>query len=304
MDKFTNMETFVRVVDAGSISGAAERMNLAKSAVSRRLKELENHLNAQLFHRTTRSMRPTETGLAFYEHCLRILEDVREAEEVTSEAHCVLKGPLKVAMPSTFGVLHMGAAINDFLKLHPNVEFELDFNDRQVSLIEDGYDLAIRIAELPDSTLLARKLATIKHVLCASQDYLKQHGTPTNVSDLSDHHCLVYSLSKDVGHWNIEMPDGKSQKVKINPVLKSSSGEYLITAVENGLGIAHLPTFIAQEKINNGSVVTVLPGCAFRNINAYAVYPQTRHLSRRVRTFIDFLAERFDGIPYWDKGEY
>ncbi|OEE59241.1 LysR family transcriptional regulator [Enterovibrio norvegicus FF-454] len=302
MDKFTNMETFVRVVDAGSISGAAERMNLAKSAVSRRLKELENHLNAQLFHRTTRSMRPTETGLAFYEHCLRILEDVREAEEVTSEAHCVLKGPLKVAMPSTFGVLHMGAAINDFLKLHPNVEFELDFNDRQVSLIEDGYDLAIRIAELPDSTLLARKLATIKHVLCASQDYLKQHGTPTNVSDLSDHHCLVYSLSKDVGHWNIEMPDGKSQKVKINPVLKSSSGEYLITAVENGLGIAHLPTFVAQEKINNGTVVAVLPGCAFRNINAYAVYPQTRHLSRRVRTFIDFLAERFDGIPYWDKG--
>ncbi|WP_407330446.1 LysR family transcriptional regulator [Enterovibrio sp. 27052020O] len=304
MDKFANMETFVRVVDAGSISGAADRMNLAKSAVSRRLKELENHLNAQLFHRTTRSMRPTETGLAFYEHCLRILEDIREAEDATSEAHCVLKGPLKVAMPSTFGVLHMGAAINDFLKLHPNVEFELDFNDRQVSLIEDGYDLAIRIAELPDSTLLARKLATIKHVLCASPDYLKQHGTPTNVSDLSDHHCLVYSLSKDVGHWNIEMPDGKSQKVKINPVLKSSSGEYLITAVENGLGIAHLPTFVAQEKINNGTVVAVLPGCAFRNINAYAVYPQTRHLSRRVRTFIDFLAERFDGIPYWDKGEY
>ncbi|WP_241823951.1 LysR family transcriptional regulator [Enterovibrio norvegicus] len=296
------METFVRVVDAGSISGAADRMNLAKSAVSRRLKELENHLNAQLFHRTTRSMRPTETGLAFYEHCLRILEDIREAEEATSEAHCVLKGPLKVAMPSTFGVLHMGAAINDFLKLHPSIEFELDFNDRQVSLIEDGYDLAIRIAELPDSTLLARKLATIKHVLCASPDYLKQHGTPTNVSDLSDHHCLVYSLSKDVGHWHIEMPDGKSQKVKINPVLKSSSGEYLITAVENGLGIAHLPTFVAQEKINNGTVVAVLPGCAFRNINAYAVYPQTRHLSRRVRTFIDFLAERFDGIPYWDKG--
>ncbi|WP_028025310.1 LysR family transcriptional regulator [Enterovibrio calviensis] len=300
MDKFANMETFVRVVDVGSISGAADRMNLAKSAVSRRLKELENHLNAQLFHRSTRSMKPTETGLAFYEHCLRILEDIREAEAATSHAHCVLQGPLKVAMPSTFGVLHMGAAVNDFLKLHPNVEFELDFNDRQVALIDDGYDLAIRIAELPDSALLARKLTTIKHVLCASPDYLAEHGTPTKVSDLSAHQCLIYSLSKDVSHWHIETPDGSSQKVKINPVLKSSSGEYLISAAENGLGIAHLPTFVAQEKINNGSVVEVLPGCSFRAINAYAVYPQTRHLSRRVRTFIDFLVERFEGTPYWD----
>ncbi|MDD1794553.1 LysR family transcriptional regulator [Enterovibrio sp. ZSDZ42] len=301
MDKFANMETFVRVVDVGSISGAAERMNLAKSAVSRRLKELENHLNAQLFHRSTRSMKPTETGLAFYEHCQRILEDIREAEAATSHAHCVLQGPLKVAMPSTFGVLHMGSAVNDFLKLHPNVEFELDFNDRQVSLIDDGYDLAIRIAELPDSTLLARKIAPIKHVLCASPDYLALHGTPTKAEDLAEHQCLIYSLSKDVGHWHIETPDGKSKKVKINPVLKSSSGEYLISAAANGLGIVHLPTFVAQEKINDGSVVEVLPGCRFRTINAYAVYPQTRHLSRRVRTFIDFLVERFDGTPYWDR---
>lgn len=301
MDKLSNMETFVRVAESGSISGAADRMNIAKSAVSRRLKELEEHLNVQLFHRTTRTMHMTETGAEYYKRCLRILEDLREAEEATSQSHCVLRGPLKVAMPATFGVMHIGPAINDFLTEHPNIEFELDFNDRQVDLIREGYDLAIRVADLPDSTLLARKIAPIHHVLCASPDYLKQHGEPTSLDDLIHHHCLTYSLNRDTEHWRVVSPEGKAEKVKIHPTMKASSGEYLLQAAEQGLGIANMPTFVVYEALREGRLKTVLPGYGFRELNAYAVYPQTRHLSRRVRTLIDFLVSRFEGVPYWDK---
>ncbi|MFL7011650.1 LysR family transcriptional regulator [Enterovibrio norvegicus] len=301
MDKFTNMETFVHVVEFGSISGAAEHMEIAKSAVSRRLKELETYLNVQLFHRTTRSMQPTDTGKAYYAFCLRILEDLREAEHATAQAHCVLKGPLKVAMPSTFGVMHMSAAINDFLVEHPHIEFELDFNDRQVDLIQEGYDLAIRIADLPDSTLLARRFAPVKHVICASPSYLEKHGTPTCLDQLSEHQCLTYSLSKDSHHWRVKTTDGVQKKVKINTILKASSGEYLLSAAVSGLGIAHLPTFVVSDAIKRGELVPILDGCGFNELNAYAVYPQTRHLSRRVRIFIDFLVQRFEGTPYWDE---
>ncbi|MBE1275890.1 LysR family transcriptional regulator [Enterovibrio baiacu] len=301
MDKFTNMETFVRVAEFGSISGAADHMEIAKSAVSRRLKEIENYLNVQLFHRTTRSMHLTDTGKAYYAYCLRILEDVREAEQATSQAHCVLRGSLKVAMPSTFGVMHMSAAINDFLLEHPHIEFDLDFNDRQVDLIQEGYDLAIRIADLPDSTLLARRIAPIKHVICASPSYLEKHGTPTCLNELSTHQCLSYSLSKDTQHWRIQTAEGVQKKVKINTVVKASSGEYLLSAAISGLGITHLPTFAVSEAIQRGELVRILDGCGSNALNAYAVYPQTRHLSRRVRRFIDFLADRFAGTPYWDE---
>ncbi|MGF1705190.1 LysR family transcriptional regulator [Enterovibrio baiacu] len=301
MDKFTNMETFVRVAEFGSISGAADHMEIAKSAVSRRLKEIENYLNVQLFHRTTRSMHLTDTGKAYYAYCLRILEDVREAEQATSQAHCVLRGSLKVAMPSTFGVMHMSAAINDFLLEHPHIEFDLDFNDRQVDLIQEGYDLAIRIADLPDSTLLARRIAPIKHVICASPSYLEKHGIPTCLNELSKHQCLSYSLSKDTQHWRIQTAEGVQKKVKINTVVKASSGEYLLSAAISGLGITHLPTFAVSEAIQRGELVRILDGCGSNALNAYAVYPQTRHLSRRVRRFIDFLADRFAGTPYWDE---
>ncbi len=178
MGRFENMAAFIRVVEAGSISGAADGLGVAKSAVSRRLKELEEHLGVELFHRTTRSMNLTDSGHAFYHQSVRILEDVLEAEHATSQAHGTLKGSLKVALPSTFGLMHMGSAINDFLQAHPQIEFDLDFNDREVDLIQEGFDLAIRIAKLPDSSLIARRLAPIQTVICASPSYLERMGTP------------------------------------------------------------------------------------------------------------------------------
>ena len=300
MDRLENMHIFTKIVEAGSISGAAERLGVAKSAVSRRLKELEEHLGVELFHRTTRRMNLTDTGRAFYQQAIRILEDVVEAELATSQAHSTLKGNLKVALPSSFGSMHMGPAINEFLQIHPQIEFDLDFNDRQVDLIQEGFDLAIRIASLPDSSLIARRLAPVKHVLCASPDYLEKHGTPQSLDDLPNHQCLAYSLLHDYQTWTFTDKNNQETKITMIPHIKASAGEFLRDAAVNAQGIVLLPTFIVYKEIESATLVPLLNEYHPWQIDAYAVYPQTRHLSQRVRAFVDFLVKRFEGIPYWD----
>ncbi len=300
MDRFESMETFIRVVEVGSISGAADRMGVAKSAVSRRLKDLEGHLGVELFHRTTRKMNLTDTGRTFYQQSVRILEDVLEAELATSQAHGELQGSLKIALPLSFGVMHMGPAINDFLQEHPQIEFDLDFNDREVDLIQEGFDLAIRIASLPDSSLIARRLAPIQHVLCASPGYLEKHGTPESPEDLHNHQCLAYSLLHDYKTWIFTDKNNQESKTTIIPHIKASVGEFLRDAAVNGQGIVFLPTFIVYKEIENGTLLPLLNEYIPWQIDAYAIYPQTRHLSQRVRAFVDFLVKRFEGIPYWD----
>ena len=300
MDRFENMGTFIRVVEAGSISGAADRLGIAKSAVSRRLKELEEHLGVELFHRTTRQMNLTDTGRAFYHQAVRILDDVLEAEHATSQAHGTLKGSLKIALPSSFGLMHIGPAINKFLKEHPQVEFDLDFNDREVDLIQEGFDLAIRIANLPDSSLIARRFAPVKTVMCASPDYLEQMGIPRSPDELIEHQCLVYSLLRDYEYWHLSDIRGNEIRTRIRPYLKASTGEFIRDAAVAGLGIVLIPTFIAYKEIERGTLVPVLKDYKPPQINAYAIYPQTRHLSQRVRTFVDLLVKRFEGTPYWD----
>ena len=301
MDRFENMSTFIRVVEAGGISAAADRLGVAKSAVSRRLKELEEHLGVELFHRTTRKMNLTETGRAFYHQSVRIMEDVIEAELATSQAHATLQGSLKIALPSSFGLMHMGPAINEFLQAHPQLEFDLDFNDREVDLIQEGFDLAIRIANLPDSSLVARRLAPIRLVLCASPGYMQQMGVPESADELADHRCLVYSLQRDFEYWSLTDSDGREIRTKICPYIKASTGEFLRDAAVDGQGIALLPSFIAYEEIEREALVPILTDYKLQRMDAYAIYPQTRHLSQRVRAFVDFLVERFQGTPYWDQ---
>ena len=300
MDRFENMSTFIRVVEAGSVSGAADRLGIAKSAVSRRLKELEEHLGVELFHRTTRKMNLTDTGRAFYHQSVRILEDVLEAELATTQAHGTLKGSLKIALPSTFGLMHMGPAINEFLKAHPQIEFDLDFNDREVDLIQEGFDLAIRIANLPDSSLIARRLAPIHNVICASPSYIEQMGAPRTPDELVGHRCLVYSLLSDYEYWSLTDRNGKETRTKILPYLKASTGDFLKDAAVEGMGITMEPSFIAYKEIESGALVQLLDDYNPPRIDAYAIYPPTRHLSQRVRAFVDFVVKRFEGTPYWD----
>lgn len=242
----------------------------------------------------------TDTGRAFYHRAARILEDVLEAELATSQAHGRLKGSLKVALPSSFGLAHMGLAINEFLEANPKIEFDLDFNDREVDLIQEGFDLAIRIAKLPDSSMIARRIAPIKTVMCASPAYLERRGTPQSPDELIDHQCLLYSLLKDVEHWHLTDTQGHPNKIKIRPYLKATTGEYLRDAAVNGLGIILVPSFIAYREIESGALIPLLEDYLPPQLDAYAIYPQTRHLSQRVRAFVDFLVQRFEGTPYWD----
>lgn len=302
MDRFENINTFIRVVETGSITAAADRLMVAKSAVSRRLKELEEHLGVELFHRTTRKMNLTDTGRAFYHRSVRIVEDLLEAELATTQAHGTLKGSLKIALPSTFGLMHMGPAINEFLQIHPQIEFELDFNDREVDLIQEGFDLAIRIANLPDSSLIARRFAAIKMLICASPSYLERMGTPQTPNELTEHQCLVYSLLSDSEYWQLSDSKGKEFKIKIHPYLKASTGEFLRDAAVEGMGIILIPSFIVYKEIENSTLVPLLNNYKSNQLDAYAIYPQTRHLSQRVRAFVDFLIKRFEGVPYWDIG--
>ena len=300
MDRFENMQSFIRVVETGSISGAADRLGIAKSAVSRRLKELEAHLGVELFHRTTRRMNLTDSGRAFYHQAVRILDDLMEAELATSQAHGELQGSLKIALPLSFGLLHLGPAISAFLQAHPQIEFDLDFNDREVDLIQEGFDLAIRIASLADSSFIARRLAPIQTVMCASPAYLKRRGAPASPTELIDHQCLVYSLIRDFETWNLYDSKNTLLAAKLRPYLKSSNGEFLRDAAIDGLGIVLIPSFLVYKEIERGDLIPLLTEYKQRQLAAYAVYPQTRHLSQRVRAFVDFLIQRFEGTPYWD----
>ncbi len=300
MGQFENMTTFVRIIEAGSISRAANQLGIAKSAVSRRLVDLEGRLGVQLLSRTTRKSNLTEIGKSYYRHAIQILDDVKELNATTSNSKAVLKGGLKIAVPLSFGLLHLTPVLNTFAKEHSDITLHLDFADRQIDLVEEGFDLAIRIAELKDSNHIARKLTTIKRVLCASPGYLRRAGHPKTPQDLKTHDILHYDNSPN-SFWTFTEPNAKEIRINLPTKISANNGDYLCEAAVAGFGIVVLPTFVAWKEIGNGRLVHVMPEFTLPTLNAYAIYPQTRHLSRRVRTFINFLVESYSGEPYWDK---
>lgn len=301
MDRFDELQVFVAVVEAGSFTAAADRLDIAKSAVSRRVSALEERLGVQLLRRTTRRLNLTETGQSFYEQSARILADLDEAEAAAAQEHGELRGVLRVALPLSFGVRHMSEPIAAFSRLHPRVSFELDLNDRRVDLMAEGADLAVRIGRLADSTLIARRLFEARTVVCASPSYLELRGTPVTPEDLVDHDCLVYGNLPNPARWVCTDGDGARHTVDVRVAMSASSGDFLCAAAAEGLGVALQPTFIAGDAIGRGELVPILTGYAWPVTPAYAVYPPTRHLSYRVREFIDFLAGHFAGTPAWDR---
>lgn len=301
MDRFEDMQTFVAVVEAGSFTGAADRLDTAKSAVSRRISSLEERLGVQLLRRTTRQLNLTNSGRSFYEHSARILADLEEAESALAQEHGELRGSLRVALPLSFGLRHMSKPIAEFSRLHPRVEFDLDLNDRRVDLVEEGADLALRIGNLSDSSLIARRLFEARTVVCGSKAYFDRHGVPKTPEELRDHHCLVYSNLQDPGKWVCRDAAGDTRKVTVKTTMSATSGDFLSEAAIEGLGIVMQPTFIAGEAISRGELVPILTDYQWPVTPAWAVYPPTRHLSFRVRQFIDFIADYFAGTPHWDR---
>jgi len=299
MGQLEDMAMFVRIVEAGSITKAAEQLNIAKSAVSRRLKELETRLGSQLISRTTRQSNLTQAGEQYYYRVTNILNEVDALNEASSGAPTRIEGTLKMTSPLSFGLLHLKDVIDEYANQHPNLNFELDFSDRHTDLVEEGFELAIRIGEMQDSSYQARRLSLIRHTLCASPEYLERMGTPKTVEDLVDHEFLQYSLSKSN---TIELTDeqGKKHQVEINSKIKINNGDFLHDMAVKGHGITFLPTFITYQTVANGDLVPILQQYQLPTLNAYAVYPKNRFLSQRCRYFIDFIAERFGDNPYWD----
>ena len=300
MTAFDEMNNFVRVVEAGSISKAAEQLGMAKSGVSRRLAELESRLGVRLLNRTTRRSSLTDAGRSYYEGAVKLLSDVSELDAVVADSEASLNGRLRLAAPLSFGLCHLTPAIEEFMTAHPGVLIDLDFSDRQVDLVAQGIDLAIRIAELRDSSLKARRICPIRLMLCASPAYLERHGTPSRPEDLAGHQILHYDIG---GGPVLRLADGRGgeQQVHVEPRLVANNGDFLCDMAIAGHGIVLAPTFIAWQAVAMGELQPLLRDFWPPQLNAYAVYPQTRYLSRRARGFIEFLAERFGENPYWDQ---
>ncbi|MEM7466190.1 MAG: LysR family transcriptional regulator [Pseudomonadota bacterium] len=300
MDRFEEMRNFVRVVEAGSITRAADTSHIAKSAISRRLTELEQRLNVQLINRTTRRMTLTDAGRRFYDECQRLLGDLEEVEGALNASETKLSGRIRLAAPSAFGLMHLTPAIMEFARLHPEVIFDIDFNDRHIDLVEDGFDMALRISKLADSRMMARRLAPVSGLVLASPTYWEDNGRPKKPEDLSKYPCIEYSYRAQ-GGWRYEGPRGKSGSVRVKEMMSSNHGHFIRDAAIAGLGVVMQPTFICNEAIENGLLEPVLTQYRWVNLELYAIYPNTRHLPRRIRVFIDYLAELWGDEPYWDE---
>jgi DNA-binding transcriptional LysR family regulator len=299
MGQLEDMQMFVRVVEAGSITKAASQLSLAKSAVSKRLSDLESRLGSKLINRTTRTSSLTEAGHQYYQRVQLLLGEVDSLNGDIACENKVLAGSLKLAVPLSFGITHLTPAIDLFMRQHPELSIELDYSDRKVDLIEGGYDLAFRIGSLPDSSLKARKIAPIKHVICASPDYLKRQGIPENPAQLKHHKILKRPGWPLAGMplWDLE---GQKHLVNGQSSLIANNGNAMTMLALTGHGIIMLPTFYVWESLQRGDLVPILENYSLTTMNAYAVYPTTRYLPRKVRSLIDFLVERFGDTPYWD----
>jgi DNA-binding transcriptional LysR family regulator len=298
MNPFEEMQNFIRVVEAGSITKAADQTGIVKSAVSRRLADLEKRLGISLLTRTTRNQTLTDLGRSYFQRCKQIIDDVAELESTVKDEQCALRGKIKIAAPLSFGLTHLAPALSKFNQIHPDIRLDVDFNDRKVDIVEEGFDLAFRISQLKDSNFIARKITKIRLLLVASPGYLNTYGVPNTPNDLYNGHVKVhYKDSPET--W--EFLEGEQLlKIKIPSVLSSNNGDFLLQAALEDKGLVLSPDFICYKHIKAKLLIPQL--CDYTpkmEIGAYAIYPQARHLSRRVRSLVDYLSQYFGKEPYW-----
>lgn len=299
MSQLEEMQTFVRIVEAGSITRAAEQLNTVKSAISKRLTDLEKRLGISLLKRTTRKQTLTDAGRDYYQHCVRILDDIYEVETALSDQQSALAGRIRLAAPITFGLMHLSPALRAFNRDNPDIIFDIEFNDRQQDLVTEGIELAIRVSNLADSSLIARKLSTTRLLICGSPDYFARNGTPQKAEDLLYGHVKL-QYSNVSTSWQLKGHHGETLSVNLPAVMTANNGQFLHEAAIEGKGLILSPDFICADAIRSGQLVPVLEDCLLQNeIGVYAVYPQTRYLSRRVRMLIDFLRDYFAERPDW-----
>jgi DNA-binding transcriptional LysR family regulator len=298
MDRLAELDIFARTVTSGSMSAAGRELGISPPVVSKRVKALEERLGVRLLQRTTRQVALTEAGQGFYERVVAILSSVDEAEAWVSRRAAAARGQLRISAPTTFGRMHIAPLLVDFMRAYPDVTVDLDLSDGFVDIVADGYDVAIRIADLQDTSLVAKRLAPNHRILCAAPVYTQKHGMPRSLAELQEHRLLLHNAD----HWRLEGPAGV-ETVKVDSVVKTNSSEVIREAVLAGIGIALRSTWDVGPEIRDGRLLIVLGQWrAPRRVAVHAVYPSRRHLAHKVRVFIDFLADRYGSAPYWDEG--
>ena len=297
MDKFQEMRVFAAVVDAGSFVGASDALDMSKPAVSRYVADLETRLGVRLLHRTTRRLSLTEEGEVFYARCIELLGNIEEAEaEITSRSG-EATGQLKVSVPVSFGLLHLAPLWAQFMARHPKVVLDLTLSDRMVDLVEEGFDVAVRIARLPSSSLVSRKLSSTRMILCASPAYLKAHGTPRHPSELAGHAILAYSLLAMGESWEFDGPQGHVA-VKVEPRMRSNSGDTCRAVALRHQGLVIQPSFLVGDDVKSGALVELMPDYRSIEMGIYAMYPTRKHVLPKVRLLIDYLVDAFKVKPW------
>lgn len=304
MDRLDDLKLFTLVAETKSFTKAADRLGLSKSAASRRVAELEARLGARLFHRTTRSISLTQVGQGFCQRVSQILGELEEAERSVTSEHAAPRGTLKVAAPMSFGLSHLAPVVCAYMERYPEVQVDMDVSDRFVDLVEEGYDVAVRIGRLKDSSLVARRICPIRMVVCASPAYLDRRGTPKTPAELAEHDCLLYTNSQSFDQWSFRIAPGsdQTQSIRVQGRMRVSNGDVLRQAALAGLGIVVLPSFIVGDDLVSGKLRGVLTDYTLSEGALHALYPANRHLSPKVRAFVDLLAASFGPVPYWDAG--
>ncbi|WP_110971207.1 LysR family transcriptional regulator [Pseudomonas huaxiensis] len=290
MNPFEDMRIFSQVMESGSFTAAADKLGLSKQFVSRRLMALEERLGVRLLNRSTRRLDPTPLGQSYYESAQRLLAEVEQVEQGIAGQTSEPRGTVRLSAPLSFAVAHLGTLLPEFLQRYPQVSVEVDLSDRSVDLLGEGYDLALRIGVLEDSTLIARRLAAMDRVYCASPDYLARRGTPARPDDLAEHDCLPYGHGRQV-QWRF-VEQGKARVVTVSGRMRANNGDLLREAAVAGMGITYLPTFIVGDALEDGSLVPVLTAFAPEPLQLSAVYPQHRQSARPVQALIEFLKQR------------
>lgn len=298
MDIFTTMKVYCSVVENDSLADAARKMNVSPSVVSKHLSALEDHLGVRLLNRTTRRISITEEGTAYYERCKQIITDVAEAEIEVSSAHTAPRGLLKITAPVTFAHRHLTPHLPKFLDMFPEVEVQVQVNDRVVDLVDEGIDLAIRISQLKDSSLIARRLAPNRRYIAATPEYLERNGTPKSVDDLKDHRLITWPPGNPLNDWHF-LIDGVDRIIKVKGAIAVNEGDAILTTLLAGGGLGMTQEFLAGPFVKEKKLVPLLEEIVREDNPIYAVYPSSRHLSPKVRAFVDFLVKTYGLKPYW-----
>lgn len=292
---------FVAVLDSGSFAAAAKRLGTSSGQASKLVSRLETDLGVQLLKRTTRALAATEVGRAYYERLRAILDDYDALESSVRNASGAPAGRLRVAAPLSFGTLRLAPLLMEFARAFPDIQLDVNFSDRAVNLVEEGFDMALRIGSPADSSLIARRLCAVRVAVVAAPDYIARRGTPVTPADLTGHDCIIDTNFRDPGLWRFHIGTDEVA-VPVDGRMRFSNGEASLAAAEAGLGIARVPTFIAGDSLREGRVVALLRSAEDRNHALHAIYPAAKHLAVKVRSLVDFLAASYRGVPDWDRG--